>query len=385
MSKAGVKAPPSVDPSALATAQTGANTQSAERQAALNNVGVASPFGVSSWGATATDPTTGLPSSYRLNQQLNPTLQGLFDQNTSLLSGGYNTWGGQLPQGPVSTDGLPALVGAPYGAGGPIQGSVNSNFPEQIAQAQKAAYNTQTGFLDPQFKQKESDLEQQLADQGLSPGTEAYDRAKGDLGRQETLAYQQAQNEAVSAGNQEQSTLFGESLGAGQFANQAQQQGFGQGATDYQLQNAARGQGFNERLAQWGEPLSELEGIGSLGLGAVGTLGNVPSLGGTATSVSPTNVVGAQGAANTGNLNSFLAGNTLNNQLGGGIGTIGSALGNSNLLFGSNGLSSALGISPTQGLFGGLFGGGGAAATAGTGGLDAAGIAALLAAPVTGV
>jgi hypothetical protein len=74
--------------------------------------------------------------------------------------------------------------------------------------------------------------------------------------------------------------------------------------------------------------------------------------------VQPPNVVGAQQAANTGNLNRAAVGMGLNNQLGSGIGSLATGLGGSNLLFGSQGLSGLLGVNPTTGLLGGLFGGG---------------------------
>jgi hypothetical protein len=84
--------------------------------------------------------------------------------------------------------------------------------------------------------------------------------------------------------------------------------------------------------------------------------------------VQPSNVVGAQQAANQGNYNRFAAGNTLNNQLTSGIGSLGGALGLGGTLFGSQGLNGLLGINPQTGLLGGLFGGGaGAAGTAGLG------------------
>jgi hypothetical protein len=80
--------------------------------------------------------------------------------------------------------------------------------------------------------------------------------------------------------------------------------------------------------------------------------------------VQPANVVGAQQAANQGNLNRFAAGSQLNNQIGSGIGSLASGIGGSNLLFGSGGLGGALGISPATGLLGGLKGGAGASAAA---------------------
>jgi len=408
MSKGGARAPPAVDPIALALGQQQANTNTAQQQSVLNNSNTTSPFGTANW-------SQGPDGQWQLNQSLGSNTSPVFGSQTSLAAqlaglGGnvanlasspaqagagivntaYNNLIGQIPTGPVSTEGLPGAISNVAGGpiqtslapGGPIQGSVDTNFGNQVRQAQNAAYNTQAGYLDPQFQEKHSDLTQQLADQGLSAGSEAYDRAQGDLGRQETLAYQQAKDAAVAAGNQEQSTLFGESLGAGQFANaaqqqgfgqntvagefanQAQQQGFGQGVTNAQLSDQARQQLFNERTTQWGEPLQALASAANSGegilsgisgqLGGLGSLGNfawggsIPTYGGNPTTVNPTNFIGAQQTANTSALNRFAAGNTLNNQLFNGIGSLGGALG-----LASGGLGSWLGS-----LFGGGSGGG---------------------------
>jgi hypothetical protein len=368
VAKGGASAPPAVDPTALANAQTGSNLATANQQSVLNNVNTFSPFGSSTFSQ--------LPSGqWNLNQQLNPQLQGAFSNQAnlaSLLAGqgtqnvaalaqspalaganivnsAYNNLGGQIPTGPANYSGLAQL---PTSA---------TDFSNEVGQAQKAAYDTQAGYLNPQFQQKQSDLTQQLADQGITAGSSAYDRAQGDLGRQETLAYQQAQDAAVQAGNQEQQALFGENL-------QSRQQGVNEANTQWAQplqalsQAASTGEGILSGIA------GQLPELGSLA-GFAGT-GTVPTMGGSPTSVYPSNVVGAQGAANTAAANRFTAGNTLNNQLFSDIGGLGSALGGSNLLFGSQGLGGALGLSPTTGLFGGLFGagdalGGGATAASG--------------------
>jgi len=356
VAKGGASAPPAVDPTALANAQTGSNLATANQQSVLNNVNTFSPFGSSTFSQ--------LPSGqWNLNQQLNPQLQGAFSNQAnlaSLLAGqgtqnvaalaqspalaganivnsAYNNLGGQIPTGPANYSGLAQL---PTSA---------TDFSNEVGQAQKAAYDTQAGYLNPQFQQKQSDLTQQLADQGITAGSSAYDRAQGDLGRQETLAYQQAQDAAAQAGNQEQQALFGENL-------QSRQQGVNEANTQWAQplqalsQAASTGEGILSGIA------GQLPELGSLA-GFAGT-GTVPTMGGSPTSVYPSNVVGAQGAANTAAANRFTAGNTLNNQLFSDIGGLGSALGGSNLLFGSQGLGGALGLSPTTGLFCGLFGAG---------------------------
>lgn len=336
--------PPAVDPSLVANAQGQANIAGANRQAEINNVRTTSPFGYSGFEE---DPS----GRWNLNQSLSPHIQPIFDNATSLaqllsgkagnvadiaaspaLAGGnlvdnaYNTWQGQLPTSAVSTSGLPELRSS----------ANNSDFPTLVHQAQDAAYNTQARYLDPQFQEKESDLTQQLADQGISPGTEAYSRSIGDLSRQKNFAYSGARDAATQAGNEEQARLFGEDL------------------SNAGLSNSARGQGFGERVTQWGQPLAALgqqAGIGNSILGSVvGNLsglqpfsdfsfGNsVPTYGSQSTTVQPANVVGAQNSANQAAIARAASVQGQNNQLFNGLGSLGGALG-----FGGGGLGSVLG------------------------------------------
>jgi hypothetical protein len=327
VSKGGATAPPTVNASDLIGQQGNANITSAEAQSGLNNAGTAGPLGASWWTPTSIDPGTGRPSSWDQTQQLSPQSQGVFDYQQQLakqLAGVGLNVGNTVGQ---STNVGSGLLNTAY------NNLTGTSTNDQVTSAENAAYNSQANYLNPQFAEKKSDLAQQLADQGISPGTDAYSRAQGDLGRESTLAYGQAQNAATLAGQQEQNTLFGQQLGMG---------GLGQGI----LQGAS----------------SELPSLGSLG--NFTWAGGLPSQGGSPSGVTPPNIAALQGAANTGNLNSFVGGNTLNNQLLNGLGSLGGTLGNSNLLFGSGGLSGALGANPSTGLLGGLFGslfGGGAA------------------------
>jgi hypothetical protein len=443
MSKSGASAPPSIDPMALANAQSQANQQSAQFQSQLNNVNTTSPFGSSLF---TQDPTT---HQWSLNQSLAPQLQSVFGAQSGLaglLAGlapsaagaasnftGYaspaanagsnfinqasgvnlptpgagltssvtmNPAGFNLPPS-IDFSNLPGLATHASTEGLARLPTSATDFSNEVNAAENAAYRSQAQYLDPQFHQRESDLTQQLADQGIQPGNAAYSRSRGDLGRQENLAYQGAQDAATAAGQAEQARLFGENLSS-------RQQGFGENLSNAGLNNAARAQllgqdvtgteyarsadqqVFNQGLANaelgnqaqqlaFGQPLQELQsligagsgllgagggaltsGIGGLaglgGLGEFGWGGQIPTFGSQGTVVPGTNTIGAANAANTAGMNSFLAGNQLNNQLFNGLGSLGGALG-----LGNGGLASLLGI-----------GGSGAAAAGGGAGLDAA-------------
>ena len=361
--KGGATKAQTVDPNALAAAQTQSNITTAQSQAALNNANTYSPYGASTWQSYV-DPTTG-QTRYNLTQQLDPWAQGLMGNQANLatyLSGagpdvagsgygltqyakdmlgqGIGAYGAISPNlgaylsgaaSPVSLTpgdfrtnvttgaagqavpqvqtGVPTFpvqntvmtgpggqplgqvqagfttgaagqavpqvqTGVTTGAGGqaipgvqtsvagagqgmqgavgptgPIQTNLSpQDFGQQIKQAQDAAYQAQTQYLDPQFNQQEESLRQRLADQGIQEGSDAYSRAMGDFNRSKTMAYQQAQDSAVEHGNALQQQLFGQQLQSGQFANAAQAQQYVQQLQDAGFINQAQAQAFGQQI-----------------------------------------------------------------------------------------------------------------------------------------
>lgn len=149
---------------------------------------------------------------------------------------------------------------------GELQRTVND--PELLQQkVTDALYNQQTQYLDPQFAQSQAKLENQLANQGITRGSEAWNNAIQEQARQKQQAYESARQSAIGQGVGAASTLFGNQLAGGQFVNQAQGQQFGQNQAQLQaynqaqqamydqlmgnanLRNAAQSQLFNQRLS----------------------------------------------------------------------------------------------------------------------------------------
>lgn len=131
MSKPKAIAPTPVDPVALAQAQGQANIASAESQQKLNMVGTTDPYGSVSWEA---DPNS--PGGYRQVSSFSPGQQQLYDSQLNTQIGATNIANDQLGRvsnalsQPLSTAGLPALVGSAYGSqqgygGYPQQGSMD--------------------------------------------------------------------------------------------------------------------------------------------------------------------------------------------------------------------------------------------------------------------
>jgi len=160
----------------------------------------------------------------------------------------------------------------------PLQTSLNtSNLTQMPTNAGMSAQQAILSRLDPTIQAGDTSFKQSLANQGLAPGTQAYDNAmrnremsKNDLYSQAALqginvdmaARQQGLNELNTTGTFGNQALlagaglynsavgqnFGQGVTVNQLQNQAVAQNFGQGVTADQLYNSAVGQNFNQAL-----------------------------------------------------------------------------------------------------------------------------------------
>lgn len=89
--------------------------------------------------------------------------------------------------------------------------------------AQNAVYNQYMDRLTPQFEQQTDDLQTRLANQGLSVGSEAYQRAMTDLLQEQNDATNQAAFQSVLAGQDAYTQDLNNQLAAAGFGNTAQQ------------------------------------------------------------------------------------------------------------------------------------------------------------------
>lgn len=90
---------------------------------------------------------------------------------------------------------------------------------------QRAENATWASYLDkiqPLFNQQTDDLQTRLVNQGLTPGTEAYQRAMSDLQDRQNSASNQAAYNATLAGQNAFSQSLQDSIAAGNFGNNAQ-------------------------------------------------------------------------------------------------------------------------------------------------------------------
>jgi len=100
--------------------------------------------------------------------------------------------------------------------------------------------------LEPQLARNRVSTETQLINQGLRPGSEAYNNAITLLGQQENDQRTQAVLQGLGLDMSANAQGYGQALTLGQFGNTAQGQNFGQGNIQQQLYNQSQAQNFGQ-------------------------------------------------------------------------------------------------------------------------------------------
>lgn len=205
------------------------------------------------------------PDYTAVTQTLSPEQQKLFDQDNRIKSQVGDIGEAQLGRvkdafsQPFDMSGIPGL-----------QYSVDPKYNTDGQQVQDALYQKQAQYLDPQFKQQQNDLSVQLANQGILPGSEAYQREMDNFARTKQQAYGDARNSAIIGAGQEQSRLFG------------------LGLQSAELNNSTVNQGIQQKSFLRNLPLNELNALRS------GSQATMPSFQGfTGSSAAPANTAQA--------------------------------------------------------------------------------------------
>jgi hypothetical protein len=217
MSKSTPQAPPAPDPALVAQNQTGSNINTAVAQKTLNNTNQYTPFGATTYAQTGSQNVGGVEvPTYSQTTTFNPVLQSIF-------SGTQNAAASLMPAVQALANQAGVSATRPLDFAGANQDYLAAGPQLLDANATDALYRQQKSFLDPQWQQRQRDLEDQLARQGIAIGSEAYNSALSNLQNQKTQAYQAAQDSAIAQGAQSAGQLFNQAL-AGQKQNISQQQ-----------------------------------------------------------------------------------------------------------------------------------------------------------------
>lgn len=255
-----MKAPKAPDPVATAQAQSGMNRDTAITQQQLNMVNQYNPWGsveynrtgeqsfTDSQGRTVTTPT------YSQTTNLTPEQQAIFEQS-------------QVAQG--------NLAGLAADQSAVMRDRLNDPFQFDNQDAANWAYDLGAQRLDPRFAREQEALRTRLVNQGIRPGTAAYDAEMERMGQNKNDAYNQlmlqgrgqAFQEALTTRNQPINELSA-LLSGSQIANPAQQSSptpqTGVGGVDY---TGLVNQQYQSKVANQQNMMGGLFGLASAGIG----------------------------------------------------------------------------------------------------------------------
>lgn len=112
-----------------------------------------------------------------------------------------------------------------------------------------ALYSRSRAMLDPQTQQQSSDLTSRLAAQGITEGSEAFNRAQDNQARQQSETYANARNDAILAGGAEDSRIGAQNLNVAGFQNSTRGQQFGEKSAVAEMGNRNLDSLFTQGLA----------------------------------------------------------------------------------------------------------------------------------------
>ena len=204
-------APPTPDYKGAAIEQGAANLEAARATARLSNPNTYTPYGTQLISYDGDIPT--------IRQTLTPTAQKTLEaqQGVELSLANLGSKGAQTASN---------VLDKPFSFGGPdVQTSLDlSNVAKMPVNAGMTGQEAIMQRLEPSLARQRTSTETQLINQGLRPGTEAYDNAINLLGQQETDARTQAVLQGINLDIGANQQGYGQALESGKFGNTAQQQ-----------------------------------------------------------------------------------------------------------------------------------------------------------------
>ena len=215
--------PPPPDYAGAATQTAAGNLEAARANAAANRVNQTTPYGSINYSQTPTYDVEGnlnKDAGWSVNTTLSPTQQRQFDANNRINEGLSD----------VATTGVGFVKDA---LGNPLQGAnpltTTAGDPELLRKdVGDALYKNSTQYLDPQFAQSDKALESRLANQGIVPGSEAYNAAMLNQGNARQQAYESARNASTAGSVSAAQGIYGQKLSNANLTNSASAQDFAQ-------------------------------------------------------------------------------------------------------------------------------------------------------------
>lgn len=234
------------DPYEAARQTTAGNLYGAQTATAANRVNQVTPYGSLNYQQSGTDQY-GNPI-YSATQTIAPELQNAFGNLAQGVTESSQSpfdisqyQQKQVGSGPSFTNLGSAEQQQKFNQNPSLQTSLDNQGMSGWDKASSLVMQR----LQPQIDRQNKQLDVQLANQGIMPGSEAYNQAKTQLAQSQNDLMNQAQLTGLNAQNQ----FFGQGLQAGQFGNAAQQQMYQNALSNVNQQNTAAQQNFQNQLA----------------------------------------------------------------------------------------------------------------------------------------
>jgi hypothetical protein len=250
--------PPSFDANQAANAQAGYNQKAAQQTQQLNMVNQLTPTGSLTYRA---DPSA--PGGYTAVTQYTPQQQALLDQ---LQRSKANVGG--------AAESLTGSFGSMYGQPPNIDPSSLTN--KMMGWGQQ--------YMQPIFDQQQSNLDAKLQNQGITPGSQAYNNAQNLQSRNVNNAYQNlflnaeptAFNQAMQEYNLPLQTAYG-LAGAGAPVGAQSVGTIATPTEQIQAPNYMQGAEYATNLQQQ-QYQNAMQGAGMLAGAAMGGIGGIPGM-----------------------------------------------------------------------------------------------------------
>ena len=222
MGKSAPAAPPAPDYAMAAKEQGAANVEAARVGSKLSNPNMYTPYGTQLISYDGDQPT--------IRQTLTPQAQQTLEeqQRTQYQLASLGGKGAGLASN---------VLDKSFNFGGPnVQTSLDlSNIAKMPVNAGTTGQEAIMSRLEPSLAKQRVSTETQLVNQGLRPGTEAYDNAIQLLGQQENDARTQAALQGINLDTSANAQGYNQALQGAQFGNTAQQQALAQAIQGRQM------------------------------------------------------------------------------------------------------------------------------------------------------
>lgn len=261
-------APPAPDYTGAAKETAAGNLDAARQATAANRVNTYTPYGSLEYFQDSNNPdkwtslVTLSPDQQALLDQQNKTSLNLANMQDLATTRVQRAFGNALPTtfnadkmpAPTTFDASQSQSPTAFNAGLYSGASIYDPRSAKLGtaydptQATNNASDLINARLLPQQQRDRADLENQLANQGIMPGSEAYTRAMDQIGRDQNDARQQAQLQGITLGQQQQAQTFGQLASNAELGAQLQGQQYSQQTNNDALSAERQAQQYAQQL-----------------------------------------------------------------------------------------------------------------------------------------